>query len=139
MGKRRTTRPQFIGVRLTDNELADLDRLMAEAGYRNRSLFVRDRMFAVKVGSRRISRAWATSISRKEDAPAVSADLEKLIWHVRRIGQNVNRSCASINAMMAKEGSAVQNARALEYWLKKISGYLYRIDTLLSQKTDTTQ
>ena len=104
---------------------------MAEAGYRNRSLFVRDRMFAVKVGSRRIS--------RKEDAPAVSADLEKLIWHVRRIGQNVNRSCASINAMMAKEGSAVQNARALEYWLKKISGYLYRIDTLLSQKTDTTQ
>ena len=41
--------------------------------------------------------------------------------------------------MMAKEGSAVQNARALEYWLKKISGYLYRIDTLLSQKTDTTQ
>lgn len=131
MGKRRTTRPQFIGVRLTDNELSDLDRLMAEAGYRNRSLFVRDRMFAVKVGSRRIS--------RKEDAPAVSADLEKLIWHVRRIGQNVNRSCASINAMMAKEGSAVQNARALEYWLKKISGYLYRIDTLLSQKTDTTQ
>lgn len=131
MGKRRTTRPQFIGVRLTDNELADLDRLMAEAGYRNRSLFVRDRMFAVKVGSRRIS--------RKEDSPAVSADLEKLIWHVRRIGQNVNRSCASINAMMAKEGNAVQNARALEYWLKKISGYLYRIDTLLSQKTDTTQ
>ena len=106
MGKRRTTRPQFIGVRLTDNELADLDRLMAEAGYRNRSLFVRDRMFAVKVGSRRIN--------RKEDAPAVSDDLEKLIWHVRRIGQNVNRSCASINAMMAKEGSAVQNARALE-------------------------
>ena len=131
MGKRRTTRPQFIGVRLTDNELADLDRLMAEAGYRNRSLFVRDRMFALKVGSRRIS--------RKEDAPAVSADLEKLIWHVRRIGQNVNRSCASINTMMAKEESAVQNARALEYWLKKISGYLYRIDTLLSQKTDTTQ
>ena len=68
MGKRRTTRPQFIGVRLTDNELADLDRLMAEAGYRNKSLFVRDRMFAVKVGSRRIS--------RKEDASAVQA-LEK--------------------------------------------------------------
>ena len=39
MGNRRTTRPQFIGIRLTDNELADLDRLMAEAGYRNRSLF----------------------------------------------------------------------------------------------------
>ena len=131
MGKRRTTRPQFIGVRLTDNELADLDRLMAEAGYRNRSLLVRDRIFAVKVGSRRVS--------RKEEAPAASAGMEKLIWHVRRIGQNINRSCASINTMMAREGSSLQNARALEYWLKKISGYLYRIDTLLEQEKDTTQ
>ena len=131
MGKRRTTRPQFIGIRLTDNELADLDRLMAEAGYRNRSLFVRDRIFAVKVGSRRIS--------RKEETPATSAGMEKLIWHVRRIGQNINRSCASINTMMAREGSSLQNARALEYWLKKISGYLYRIDTLLDQEKDTTQ
>ena len=131
MGKRRTTRPQFIGVRLTDNELSDLDRLMAEAGYRNRSLFVRDRIFAVKVGSRRIS--------RKEETPATSAGMEKLIWHVRRIGQNINRSCASINTMMAREGSSLQNARALEYWLKKISGYLYRIDTLLEQEKDTTQ
>ena len=131
MGKRRTTRPQFIGIRLTDNELADLDRLMAEAGYRNRSLFVRDRIFAVKVGSRRTS--------RKEDAPTPSAGMEKLIWHVRRIGQNINRSCASINTMMAREGSSLQNARALEYWLKKISGYLYRIDTLLEQEKDTTQ
>lgn len=131
MGNRRTTRPQFIGVRLTDNELADLDRLMAEAGYRNRSLFVRDRIFAVKVGSR--------CISRKEDTPAPSADMEKLIWHVRRIGQNINRSCASINTMMAREGSSLQNARALEYWLKKISGYLYRINTLLAQEKDTTQ
>lgn len=131
MGKRRTTRPQFIGVRLTDNELADLDRLMAEAGYRNRSLFIRDRIFAVKVGSRRVS--------RKEDAPATSAGMEKLIWHVRRIGQNINRSCASINTMMAREGSSLQNARALEYWLKKISGYLYRIDSLLGQEKDTTQ
>ena len=131
MGNRRTTRPQFIGIRLTDNELADLDRLMAEAGYRNRSLFVRDRIFAVKVGSRRIS--------RKEETPATSAGMEKLIWHVRRIGQNINRSCASINTMMAREGSSLQNARALEYWLKKISGYLYRIDTLLAQEKDTTQ
>ena len=131
MGKRRTTRPQFIGIRLTDNELADLDRLMAEAGYRNRSLFVRDRIFAVKVGSRRVS--------RKEEAPAASAGMEKLIWHVRRIGQNINRSCASINTMMAREGSSLQNARALEYWLKKISGYLYRIDSLLGQEKDTTQ
>ncbi|MGM9742732.1 MAG: CopG family ribbon-helix-helix protein [Candidatus Cryptobacteroides sp.] len=131
MGKRRTTRPQFIGIRLTDDELADLDRLMAEAGYRNRSLFVRDRIFAVKVGSRRIS--------RKEDTPATSAGMEKLIWHVRRIGQNINRSCASINTMMAREGSSLQNARALEYWLKKISGYLFRIDTLLNQEKDTTQ
>lgn len=131
MGNRRTTRPQFIGIRLTDNELADLDRLMAEAGYRNRSLFVRDRIFAVKVGSRRIS--------RKEETPATSAGMEKLIWHVRRIGQNINRSCASINTMMAREGSSLQNARALEYWLKKISGYLYRIDTLLDQEKDTTQ
>ena len=131
MGNRRTTRPQFIGIRLTDNELADLDRLMAEAGYRNRSLFVRDRIFAVKVGIRRIS--------RKEETPATSAGMEKLIWHVRRIGQNINRSCASINTMMAREGSSLQNARALEYWLKKISGYLYRIDTLLDQEKDTTQ
>ena len=131
MGKRRTTRPQFIGIRLTDNELADLDRLMAEAGYRNRSLFVRDRIFAVKVGSRRTS--------RKEDTPAPSAGMEKLIWHVRRIGQNINRSCASINTMMAREGGSLQNARALEYWLKKISGYLYRIDSLLGQEKDTTQ
>ena len=131
MGNRRTTRPQFIGIRLTDNELADLDRLMAEAGYRNRSLFVRDRIFAVKVGSRRIS--------RKEETPATSAGMEKLIWHVRSIGQNINRSCASINTMMAREGSSLQNARALEYWLKKISGYLYRIDTLLDQEKDTTQ
>ena len=65
--------------------------------------------------------------------------MEKLIWHVRRIGQNINRSCASINTMMAREGSSLQNARALEYWLKKISGYLYRIDTLLAQEKDTTQ
>lgn len=131
MGKRRTTRPQFIGIRLTDDELADLDRLMAEAGYRNRSLFVRDRIFAVKVGSRRVS--------RKEDRPATSVGMENLIWHVRRIGQNINRSCASINTMMAREGSGLQNARALEYWLKKISGYLYRIDSLLGQEKDTTQ
>lgn len=131
MGNRRKTHPNIVVFRLTDNELADLDRLMAEAGYRNRSLFIRDRIFAVKVGSRRIS--------RKEDTPAPSAGMEKLLWHVRRIGQNINRSCASINTMMAREGSSLQNARALEYWLKKISGYLYRIDTLLGQEKNTTQ
>lgn len=126
MGRRRITKPQTVSIKLSDAEFADMERLMAEAGYRNRSLFIRERVFAVKVGSRK-ERAGADAV------PGGGAGSDsRLVWHVRKVGLNVNRACASVNAIVSRMGADNPKAtRALEYWLKKISGYLYRIESLL--------
>lgn len=127
MGRRRITKPQTVSIKLSDAEFADMERLMAEAGYRNRSLFIRERVFAVKVGSRK-ERVGADAVP----GGGASSD-SRLVWHVRKVGLNVNRACASVNAIVARQGAdPTKSTRALEYWLKKISGYLYRIESLLS-------
>lgn len=110
-----------LSFKLTERERIDFDRMMSEEGYRNRSLFIRDRVFSIKPGSRKVRSAYAASGS-----------YASLVSHIRKIGVNVNTACHNINAS-ASRNNAGELDSTMQYWLKKVSSYLYRITVLLEK------
>ncbi|MCQ2163474.1 MAG: ribbon-helix-helix domain-containing protein [Bacteroidales bacterium] len=113
-----------LSFKLTERERIDFDRMMSEEGYRNRSLFIRDRVFSIKPGSRKVRSADAGQES--------SGSYASLVSHIRKIGVNVNTACHNINAS-ASRNNAGELDSTMQYWLKKVSSYLYRITVLLEK------
>ena len=125
---RREPTAYKLSFKLTERERIDFDRMMSEEGYRNRSLFIRDRVFSVKPGSRKVRSLDPSSDSGNGTSAA-------MISHIRKIGVNVNTACRNINSAASKNASGEMDT-TMQYWLKKVSNYLYRI-TVLLEKGDT--
>ena len=118
MGRRKVERTVMVTFRLTESERIRLDELMACEGYRSVSLFLRDRAFRT-AGRKAAGAAGAVT----GQASAFDATL---VAHVRKIGVNVNTACRNINASAARNSEGRLD-KSMEYWLRKVSSYLYRI------------
>ena len=126
-GKRKVERTVMVHFRLTESEKIRFDRMMAEEGYRCTSRFVRERVLRTRGG-----RGAGVSDDAGAGGDSGAVFSPALVAHVRRIGVNVNTACRNINASASRNADGHLD-RSMEYWLRKVSGYLYRIESLLSQ------
>jgi len=126
-GNRKVERTVMVHFRLTESEKIRFDRMMAEEGYRCTSRFVRDRVFRVRTSS-----GGARGVGSSDGSQSCSGGVSPaLLAHVRRIGVNVNTACRNINSAASRSADGHLD-RSMEYWLRKVSGYLYRIESLIA-------
>ena len=103
----RELRSHYVQVRMTEREYEHLVMLMELAGYRSRSIYIRDVLFSTRVQRKNYS---------KTDSNLVRQVI-MLRSEIRKIGVNYNQRVKTLNALskrVDKKGRPIINARDID-------------------------
>lgn len=96
-----------ISFRITEEEAAKLDTLMAMQGFRSRSKYIRETILGVRLFRRNL---------RRHDAN-IAKQIEILRQEIKRIGTNYNQTVRAVNTLAQlrdKRGNAVISAQTID-------------------------
>lgn len=96
-----------ISFRITEEEAAKLDTLMAMQGFRSRSKYIREMILGVRLFRRNL---------RRHDAN-IAKQIEILRQEIKRIGTNYNQIVRAVNTLAQlrdKRGNAVVSAQIID-------------------------
>ena len=122
-----------ISFRMTEEDVAQLDALMALQGFRSRSKYLRNVAIGPRVSRRNL---------RRTDAN-LSKQIEILRAEIKRIGVNYNQVVRAVNSMAKlrdRQGNAIITSHTIEGKLTDLRqmmiSVLNKVDTISAEVSD---